>query len=60
MKNGKIFNVQPIEAMVNPSFIVRSSHVITTAFMTMSFFIASIASFKLLRNCQPKDTVYHK
>ena len=28
--------------------------------MTMAFVIASIAAFKLLRNRQPKDTVYHK
>ncbi len=38
-------NVQPIEAMFNPSFIVRSFHVITTAGMTMAFVIASIAAF---------------
>ena len=60
LKNGKMVNVQPIEAMFNPSFIVRSFHVITTAGMTMAFVIASIAAFKLLRNRQPKDTVYHK
>ncbi len=59
LKN-KTGNVQPIEAMFNPSFIVRSFHVITTAGMTMAFVIASIAAFKLLRNRQPKDTVYHK
>lgn len=53
-------NVQPLEAMFNPSFIVRSFHVITTAGMTMAFVIASIAAFKLLRNRQPKDTGYHK
>ena len=60
LKNGKMVNVQPIEAMFNPSFIVRSFHVITTAGMTMAFVIASIAAFKLLRNRQPKDTVYQK
>ncbi len=47
LKNGKMVNVQPIEAMFDPSFIVRSFHVITTAGMTMAFVIASIAAFKL-------------
>ncbi len=51
-------NVQPIEAMFNPSFIVRSFHVITTAGMTMAFVIASIAAFKLLRNRQPNKMSY--
>lgn len=54
LEEWKDGHVQPIEAMFNPSFIVRSFHVITTAGMTMAFVIASIAAFKLLRNRQPK------
>lgn len=59
MEKGKMVNVQPFEAMFNPSFLVRSFHVITTAGMTMAFVLASVAAFKLLRNKEPKDRNYH-
>ncbi|MBO1198912.1 cytochrome ubiquinol oxidase subunit I [Staphylococcus simiae] len=59
MEKGKMVNVQPFEAMFNPSFIVRSFHVITTAGMTMAFVLASVAAFKLLRNKVPEDRSYH-
>lgn len=60
MKNGKMVNVQPFEAMFNPSFLVRSFHVVATAGMTMAFILASIAAFKLLKNKYDKDAEYHK
>lgn len=59
MKDGKMVNVQPLEAMFNPSFIIRSLHVVTTAGMTMAFVLAAIAAFKLLRNKHPEDRDYH-
>ena len=49
MKDGKMVNVQPLEAMFNPSFLVRAFHVVATAGMTMAFVLASIAAFKLLK-----------
>ena len=54
-------NVQPLEAMFNPSFLVRAFHVVfATAGMTMAFVLASIATFKLLKNKYNKDAEYHK
>ena len=45
MKNGRMVNVQPLEAMFNSSFIVRAFHVVATAGMTMAFILAAIAAF---------------
>ena len=59
MKNGRMVNVQPLEAMFNSSFIVRSFHVVATAGMTMAFILASIAAFKLLKQTHPEDKRYH-
>ncbi|RFD68478.1 cytochrome ubiquinol oxidase subunit I [Staphylococcus pasteuri] len=59
MKNGRMVNVQPLEAMFNSSFIVRSFHVVATAGMTMAFVLAAIAAFKLLKNRHPEDKTYH-
>ncbi|UNB47952.1 cytochrome ubiquinol oxidase subunit I [Staphylococcus coagulans] len=59
-KDGRMVNVDPIEAMFNASFFVRSFHVVTTAVMTMAFILASIAAFKLLKNKVEKDRQYHQ
>ena len=59
MKDGKMVNVQPLEAMFNSSFLVRAFHVVATG-MTMAFILASIATFKLLKNKYNKDAEYHK
>ena len=58
MKDGKMVNVQPLEAMFNSSFLVRAFHVVARG-MTMAFILASIA-FKLLKNKYNKDAEYHK
>ncbi|MCI2771381.1 cytochrome ubiquinol oxidase subunit I [Staphylococcus warneri] len=59
MKNGRMVNVQPLEAMFNSSFIVRSFHVVATAGMTMAFILAAIAAFKLLKQSYSEDKIYH-
>lgn len=59
MKNGRMVNVQPLEAMFNSSFIVRSFHVVATAGMTMAFILSAIAAFKLLKQTHPEDKRYH-
>lgn len=59
MKNGRMVNVQPLEAMFNSSFIVRSFHVVATAGMTMTFILAAIAAFKLLKQSYSEDKIYH-
>ncbi|MFT3658289.1 cytochrome ubiquinol oxidase subunit I [Staphylococcus ureilyticus] len=60
IKNGKMINVEPWVAMFNDSFLIRSFHVVTTAFMTMAFVLAAIAAFKLVKNKFKKDAEYHK
>lgn len=60
IENGRMVNVDPIAAMFNASFFVRSFHVIATALMTMAFILASIAAFKLLKNKIEKDRRYHQ
>ncbi|HEC2189683.1 TPA: cytochrome ubiquinol oxidase subunit I [Staphylococcus delphini] len=60
IENGRMVNVDPIAAMFNASFFVRSFHVVATALMTMAFILASIAAFKLLKNKIEKDRRYHQ
>lgn len=59
IKNGRMVNVQPLEAMFNSSFMVRALHVVATAGMTMAFILAAIAAFKLLRHNHKEDRIYH-
>ncbi|MCE4956928.1 cytochrome ubiquinol oxidase subunit I [Macrococcoides caseolyticum] len=60
VKNGVLVDIDPLQAMFNASFFVRSFHVITTGGMTIAFCIASVAAVKLLRNKFPQDIDYHK
>ncbi|MBI5976039.1 cytochrome ubiquinol oxidase subunit I [Staphylococcus canis] len=60
LKNGRMVNVDPVEAMFNASFFVRSFHVVATAIMTMAFILAGIAAFKLLKNKVQEDKRYHQ
>ena len=39
--------------------MVRASHVVATAGMTMAFILAAIAAFKLLRHNHKEDRTYH-
>ncbi len=57
--NGKMTGVDPIAAMLNPSFFVRAFHVVATGGMTIAFILASIAAVKILRNKFPGDRNYH-
>ncbi|RXK18837.1 cytochrome ubiquinol oxidase subunit I [Macrococcus sp. DPC7161] len=60
LKNGHLVNIDPIQAMFNPSFLVRSFHVIATGGMTIAFVLASIAAVKLMRNKFKEDKSYHQ
>lgn len=56
-KNGVITNIQPLVAMFTPAMPTKVAHVLTTAYMTSAFVLASIAAFHLLKgNRHP----YHK
>ncbi|KAA1042655.1 cytochrome ubiquinol oxidase subunit I [Macrococcus equipercicus] len=57
--HGKMTGVDPIAAMLNPSFFVRAFHVVATGGMTIAFMLASIAAVKILRNKFPQDRDYH-
>ncbi|MEO4055614.1 cytochrome ubiquinol oxidase subunit I [Solibacillus sp. CAU 1738] len=55
--NGQIVNIQPVLAMFNPAMPTKVAHVLTTAYMTAAFVLASIAAYRLIRG---SDHVYHK
>lgn len=59
VSKGKLINIDPVAAMLNPSFFVRSFHVVATGGMTIAFILASIAAVKLLRNKFEVDRDYH-
>ncbi|MFD2640057.1 cytochrome ubiquinol oxidase subunit I [Piscibacillus salipiscarius] len=55
--NGALVNVDPIAAMFNPATPTKVAHVLTTAYMTSAFVLASIAAFHLFKG---RDHIYHK
>ncbi|MEI2357899.1 cytochrome ubiquinol oxidase subunit I [Mesobacillus zeae] len=57
LKNGVITNIQPLVAMFNPATPTKVAHVLSSAYMTSAFVLASIAAFHLLKGSKH---VYHK
>ncbi|PKR78407.1 cytochrome ubiquinol oxidase subunit I [Halalkalibacillus sediminis] len=55
--NGALVNIDPIAAMLNPAMPTKVAHVLSTAFMTSAFVLASIAAFRLFKG---NNHVYHK
>ncbi|MGM8214555.1 cytochrome ubiquinol oxidase subunit I [Bacillaceae bacterium W0354] len=55
--NGALVNVNPIAAMFNPSTPTKVAHVMTSAYMTSAFVLASIAAFSLLKG---RKHIYYK
>lgn len=55
--NGELVNINPLIAMFNPAMPTKVAHVVSSAFMTSAFVLASIAGFRLLKG---SDHVYHK
>ncbi|TXL64376.1 cytochrome ubiquinol oxidase subunit I [Cerasibacillus terrae] len=55
--NNELINVNPIEAMFNPSMPTKVSHVVATAFMTAAFILASIAAYRMVKGSKH---IYHK
>lgn len=49
LDEGVIRNVEPIKAMLNPATATKVSHVLSSAYMTCAFVLASIAAFTLFR-----------
>lgn len=46
---GQIVNVRPLDAFLSPSFVSAATHVVTTAYMTGAFAIASVAAFRMAK-----------
>ncbi|MGM7680642.1 cytochrome ubiquinol oxidase subunit I [Cytobacillus sp. Hm23] len=54
---GELVNIQPFLAMFNPAMPTKVAHVLTTAYMTSAFALASIAAFRMLKGSNHE---YHK
>ncbi|MFC0558950.1 cytochrome ubiquinol oxidase subunit I [Halalkalibacter alkalisediminis] len=46
---GQLTNIQPLVAMFNPAMPTKVAHVLTSAYMTTAFILASIAAYHLLK-----------
>lgn len=55
--NGQLVNIRPLLAMFNPAMPTKVAHVLTTAYMTSAFVLASIGALRMLKGSQH---VYHK
>lgn len=47
--NGELTNISPLLAMFNPAMPTKVAHVLTSAYMTAGFILASIAAFHLVK-----------
>ncbi|GAE26087.1 cytochrome d ubiquinol oxidase subunit I [Halalkalibacter wakoensis JCM 9140] len=47
--DGVLTNIQPLVAMFNPATPTKVAHVLTSAYMTTAFVLASIAAYHLLK-----------
>jgi len=47
--DGQLTNIQPLVAMFNPAMPTKVAHVLTSAYMTTAFILASIAAYHLLK-----------
>ncbi len=55
--DGSLVNISPLLAMFNPAMPTKVAHVVSTAYMTSAFILASIAAFRLLKG---SNHAYHK
>ncbi|WP_332691768.1 cytochrome ubiquinol oxidase subunit I [Halalkalibacter lacteus] len=47
--DGQLTNIQPLLAMFNPAMPTKVAHVLSSAYMTTAFILASIAAFHLMK-----------
>ncbi|MGE7767524.1 cytochrome ubiquinol oxidase subunit I [Peribacillus sp. NPDC096540] len=57
LTNGVITAIDPLKAMFNPATPTKVAHVLSSAYMTSAFILASIAAFRILRGSKH---AYHK
>ncbi|KON86539.1 cytochrome D ubiquinol oxidase subunit I [Sporosarcina globispora] len=55
--NGQLVNINPILAMFTPAMPTKVAHVLSTAYMTSAFVLASIGAYRLLKG---SNHIYHK
>ncbi|WP_423799647.1 cytochrome ubiquinol oxidase subunit I [Neobacillus sp. SAB-20_R2A] len=55
---GQLVNVSPLVAMFNPAMPTKVAHVLSTAYMTSAFVLASIGAYRLL--IKGSKQMYHK
>lgn len=55
--NGEFIDVQPLIAIFNPALPTKVAHVMSTAFMTSAFVLASIAALRMMGG---SNHLYHK
>ncbi|MEY9094692.1 cytochrome ubiquinol oxidase subunit I [Paenibacillus sp. RC84] len=59
--NGDFVDIRPWEAVFNPSLWSTALHVLSTAYMTGAFAVASVAAYKLLKARKaPREADYHR
>ncbi|MDN4594895.1 cytochrome ubiquinol oxidase subunit I [Polycladomyces subterraneus] len=52
IKNGTLTNIRPLEAMLNPATPTKVAHVLSSAYLTGAFLLASIAAYSILKGRQ--------
>ncbi|HSI68486.1 MAG TPA: cytochrome ubiquinol oxidase subunit I [Planococcus sp. (in: firmicutes)] len=57
MVRGELVNISPLLAVFNPAMPTKVAHVLSTAFMTSAFLLASIAAMRILGGSKH---IYHK
>ncbi|MFD2613457.1 cytochrome ubiquinol oxidase subunit I [Paenibacillus gansuensis] len=57
LKDGKITDIQPIVAMLNPATPTKVAHVLFSAYLTCAFILAAIAAWSLLKG---RNHIYYK
>lgn len=55
--NGQLVNINPVLAMFTPAMPTKVAHVLSTAYMTSAFVLASIGAYRLLKG---SNHIYHK
>ncbi|WP_394141665.1 cytochrome ubiquinol oxidase subunit I [Cytobacillus oceanisediminis] len=55
--NGQLVNINPVLAMFTPAMPTKVAHVLSTAYMTSAFVLASVGAYRLLKG---SNHVYHK
>lgn len=56
-ENGKVVDIDPIAAMLNPATPSKVAHVLSSAYLTCGFLLAAIAAYYILKG---RNHIYYK